>query len=116
MFTRVMMRPDELGTGDGLQLCAPLVQQQLDVAERLQPSAELRSRLADTLGEGTYPAPVECVEVQHAVGLTEAKRAQDHGLGLVRAPRHARSVVLAQAGSSPLRAVGRRGSTRCRGH
>src|SRR5205823_9307868 len=43
------VRPDQLRAGDGLELTSTLVEHQLDVAERLEPSSEARLRLSDAL-------------------------------------------------------------------
>ena len=65
---------------------------ELDVRERLEPRAEARLRLADALRDRADAAAVERVEVEDAVGLAEADRAQHDGLGLVGAAGHVRPV------------------------
>ena len=69
----------------------PCVEQELDVRERLQPPAEARLRLPDALRDGADAAPVGRVEVEHAVGLAEADRAEHDGLGRVGAAGHVRA-------------------------
>jgi hypothetical protein len=88
---------DQLDSGDRLQLAAPLVEDELDVAERFQPPAEAGRRPADPLCECADTPSVERVEVKHAVGLSEAQRTQDDRLGLVRAARHAESLETSSA-------------------
>jgi hypothetical protein len=79
---------DEVGAANGLELPAALVQEQLDVAERLQPAAEARARLANALGDRADAPLLERVQVEDAVGLAEADGAEDDRLGLRRAGRH----------------------------
>ena len=62
---------DERGTGDGLELAAPLVEHELDVGERLEARAEPRLGLADALGDRPDASPVLGVDVQDAVGFAE---------------------------------------------
>ena len=83
-----MVRAQQRDAGDRLQVAAALVELQLDVAERLEARAEAGLRLADAFRDGADAPAVERVEVQHAVGLTEAKRAQHHRLGGVGAAGH----------------------------
>ena len=64
---------------------------ELDVRERLEPAAEAGLRLADALRDGADAAAVGRVEVEDAVGLAEADRAEDDGLGLVGASGHGSS-------------------------
>jgi hypothetical protein len=75
---------DEIGPANGVQLAAALVQEQLDVAERLETGSEARLRLADALGDRADSSFCERVEVEDAVGLSEANRAEDDGLGFRR--------------------------------
>ena len=79
------MRVDERGARDRVQLARALVEEELDVRERLEPRAEARLRLAHALRDRADPAPVERVQVEDAVGLREAERPQDDRLGLVAA-------------------------------
>ena len=79
------MGADQLDAGNRLQLAAPLMEDELDVAERLEPSAEAGRRPADPLCECPDTASVERIEVKYAVGLSEAQRAQDDRLGFVGA-------------------------------
>ena len=71
-----------------LQLAAALVELQLDVAERLEARPEPGLRLAHALRHRADASAVERVEVQHAVRLAQAKRAQHHRLGGVGAAGH----------------------------
>ena len=50
--------------------------------ERLQAPAEAAARAAHALGDRPDPAAVLGVEVQDAIGLAVAQRAQDHPLDL----------------------------------
>ena len=88
VLARGVVRAEELDAGDRVQLARALVEHQLDVAERLEPGAEARLRLADALGDRADPAAIERVEVEHTVGLAEAERAQHDRLGLVGAAGH----------------------------
>ncbi len=76
---------DERDAGHGVQLPRAVVKKQLDVRERLEPRAEARLRLADSLRDRADPAAVGRVHVEDAVGLAEAERAEDDRLRLVRA-------------------------------
>ena len=62
---------DERGARDGLELAAPLVEDELDMGERLQPRAEPRLGLAHALGDRPHAPPVLRVDVEDAVGLAE---------------------------------------------
>ena len=92
------MRADERGAGHGLELATPLVEDELDVRERLQTGAEARLRLADALGDGAHPPSVLRVDVQDAVSLAEPEGAQHDCLGRGRAG-HGSSVRVAVAGA-----------------
>ena len=96
-----MMRVQELDAGDRLQLAASLVQQQLDVRERLEPGAETRLRLADALGDRADAAAIGGVEMKDPIGLREAHRAQDDRLRLVRPGSHAVTLETLAAGAVP---------------
>ena len=90
------MRADKLGARHGLELASALVEDELGVAQRLEPSAEAGARLADPLRDGADPSAGERVEVEDAVGFAEPDRAEDDRLGLVASPGHAdqsRSVI-----------------------
>ncbi len=86
------MRPDELRARDRLELTASLVEQELDVAERLETASEARFRLPDSFRDRPDPATLERVKVKHAVRLAETERAQHHRLGLVGAAAHVAQV------------------------
>src|SRR5205823_6007431 len=58
-----------------------------ETEERLEPAAEARAHLADALGDRADPSPLRGIEMQDAIGLRVAQRAQDDRLGLQR-PRH----------------------------
>src|SRR5581483_10017986 len=84
-----LVRPAQLDARDRLQLARALVELQLDVRQRLEAAAEARLRLPHALGDGADPAAVGRVEVEDAVGLPEADRAQDDRLGRIGAGGHA---------------------------
>ena len=75
------MRADERRAGHGVELSTSLVEDELDVRERLQASAETRLRLANALRDGADPAPFVGVQVKHAVGFAEPERAEHDRLG-----------------------------------
>src|SRR5437764_5759176 len=91
------MRPDQLGTRDRVQLAAPVVQQDLDVAEGLEATAEAGLRAPDPLRDRPDAPAVGRVQVQNPVRLPVAQRAQHDRLRLVRAP-HVSSLVRAANG------------------
>ena len=76
---------------DRVQLAAALVQHERDVAERLEPRSDARARAPHALGDGADAPARGRVEVQDAVGLAQAQRAQHHRLGLVGAVHPRRS-------------------------
>ncbi len=78
---------DDVGTGDGAELAAAEVHLQVDAGQRLEASAEARAGASHALGDQPDAAALARVDVQHAVGLAEAQRAQDHALHLSR-PAH----------------------------
>ena len=69
ILARCAVRVDERDARDGVELARALVEQQLDVRERLEPRAEPRLGLADPLRDGADPAAIERVQVEDAVGL-----------------------------------------------
>ena len=71
------MRTDEVGPAHRMELTAALVEQDLDVAKGLEPGAEARFRLADSLGDRASPPLGEGVQVEHTIGLPKANRAED---------------------------------------
>ena len=84
-----MMRAHQIDTGHRLQLARAHVQEDLGMRKRFEPRAESGLRLPNPFRDGTDPSAVEGVQVEHAVRLAQAKRAQDHGLGPIRAsPGH----------------------------
>ena len=85
------MRVDERRARDRVQLARALVEQELDMRERLQPPAEARRGLAHALRDRADASAVVRVQVEDAVGLGEPERAQDDRLRLVRAPHAAKS-------------------------
>ena len=99
VLASLAVRPHERGPGHGRQLSAPLVEHQLDVAQRLEPPAETRLRPPDPLRDRPHAPALERVQVQDAVRLAEPQRAQDDRLRLVPAPRHASSVGTATVGN-----------------
>jgi glutaredoxin 3 len=64
------------------------MQEQLDVAQRLEPGTEAGLRPTDAFRNGADATSVERVEMEHAVGFAEPERAQDDSFRLVRAPGH----------------------------
>src|SRR6266566_2126450 len=58
------------------------------MAQRFQPCPEAGFRPANALRDGPDATPVECVEMEHAVGFAEPEGAQDDSLRLVGPPRH----------------------------
>ena len=76
-----VVRADERRAGDGVEVAAPLVQDELDVGERLQARAEARLRLADALRDGADASLLVRVDVQDAVGLAEPERAEHDRFG-----------------------------------
>ena len=91
------MRPDELGTCDRVQLAAAVVQEDLDVAQGLEPAAEAGLRAPDAFRDRPDAPAVGRVQVQNPVRLRVAQRAQHDCLRLVRAP-HVSSLVRAANG------------------
>src|SRR5262245_31098452 len=87
------MGADERCPGDGVELTAAVMEDELHVRKRLEAAAETRFRLADTLGDRTHPPAVERVEVQDAICLAEPERAEHDRFGRVR-PGHQRSLGL----------------------
>ena len=58
ILARRPMRVDERDAGDGVQLAGALVEEELDVRERLEPRAEARLRLADALRDRADAAAI----------------------------------------------------------
>ena len=83
-------RLDRLGLADDVELPPP-VQQQADVAHRLEPGAELRHRLAHPLGHGPHLAVLGGQQHDDAVGLAELVGAQHHAGVAVQVRRSRRS-------------------------
>jgi glutaredoxin 3 len=96
-----LVRADQLDAGHRVQLAASLMEHELRMRERLEPSAEARLRAPDPLRNRTHPAPVERVQVEHAVRLAEAQRAQHHRLRRVRPSRHPASLGWCAGGTNP---------------
>src|SRR5262249_55710324 len=90
------MRVDDLDAGDGVQLAAPLVEQDLDVAGGPDPAAEAGLRAPDALRDRSPPPAVGRVQMEDAVRLRIAERPEHDRLGLVRAS-HDSSLVSGQA-------------------
>jgi hypothetical protein len=74
-----MERLDERHLGDRVQV-APLVQQQVDVAERLEPAPEPALGAPDPLGHGAQLAVVGAEQDHDPVGLPERVAAQHDSL------------------------------------
>ena len=75
---------DGLRAGDRQQLAAAFVQVELQAEERLQPPPEAAARAAHALGDRTHTPEPGRVDVQDAVGLAVAQRAQHDRLRLDR--------------------------------
>ena len=75
---------DRIHAGHGEQLAAPLMEHCPDVEERLQARTEPAARAAHALGNRAHASVARGVQVQDAVGLAVANRAQNDGLGLQR--------------------------------
>src|SRR6185437_6487232 len=88
LLAHSMVRANELDAGDGLQLARSLMEHQVDVRERLEACAEPRFRLADPFCHRADSSTLERIEVEDAVGLAQAERAEHDRLGLVRAAGH----------------------------
>ena len=81
---------DGLRARDRQQLAAPLVEHQVEAEERLQAPAEPAARPPHALRDRADPAAARRVEVQDAVGLSVADRAEHYGFGFAR-PGHIRA-------------------------
>ena len=117
ILARRAVRVDERDAGDGVELSRALVQQQLDVRERLEPSAEPRLRLADRPSRSRRTRPRSSrVHVEDAVGLAVAKGAEHHCLRLDRPPHADKSRLRRRVGAcvAHLEAAGSAGRTTCR--
>jgi hypothetical protein len=79
-----------LRAGHGEHVAAALVEHEVQTEERLEPAPEAAARLARPLGDRRQPAAAGRVEVQHAVTLAVADRAQHDRLGLERAGHQGR--------------------------
>ena len=64
------------------------MEEQLDVAERLQPRAKARLRPTDAFRNRPDATPGERVEVEYAIRFAEPERSQDDGLCRVGSPGH----------------------------
>jgi hypothetical protein len=58
------------------------VEDELHARERLEPAAETRLDLADSLGDRGHSPTVLGVEVEDAIGFTQTERTEDHSLSL----------------------------------
>ena len=76
------VRVDRLGAGHREKLAAAFVQLDAQAEERLEAPAEAAARAAHALRDRPDAPSVRRVEVEDAVGLAVADRAQDDGLGL----------------------------------
>ena len=72
---------NERGTRHRSELAAAMMENELDMGQRLEATPEPRSRLAGTLGDGADATTIMRVQVEDAVGFREAKRAEDDCLG-----------------------------------
>src|SRR5215831_4445177 len=99
LLTGLPVGANELRAGHRLELAAALVKHELDVAQGLEAPAEPGLRLPDPLRDRADATALAGVEMEDAIGLAEAKRAQHHRFGLVRAAAHEASVETGQAGN-----------------
>ena len=90
---------DRLRAGHRQQLAAPFVQLDAQTEERLKAPAEAAARAADALGDRAHATAIGRVQVQDAVGLSVAHRAQHHRLGLDSSTGHAAMVIYAPDGA-----------------
>ena len=74
------MGVDRVGRGDGVELAAALVKEQVDPEERLEPPAEARLHPPHPLCDRADPAALAAVEMKDPIGLAVADRAQHDGL------------------------------------
>jgi glutaredoxin 3 len=86
--SRGVMRADELGAPDRVQIASPLVQQELDMRQRLQAGAKTRTRFPHAFGDRAHPPLRKRVEVEDAVRLGKPNRPEHDGLGRECARRH----------------------------
>ena len=82
------MGSKEVDAGHGVELTRPVVQQDVDMRQRLETRTEPRFRLPDSLRDRADATAIERVEVQNAVRLAEPERAQHDRLGPVGAAGH----------------------------
>src|ERR1700683_3801072 len=83
------MPVDRVGAGDRQQLSTTFVQLDVQAKERLQASAEAAASAPHAFRDRAHPPAMGGVEVQDAIGLAVAHRAQDHRLGLDCSTPHA---------------------------
>src|SRR5581483_10480712 len=91
VLSRGAVRPHELDPGDGVELAAAAMEEQLYVRQRLEPPTEARAGTADAFRDRADTTAVERIEVENAIGLAETDRAEHDRLGLVRPPHAAKS-------------------------
>jgi glutaredoxin 3 len=84
MFAQARVGGDGLGRGDGQEVAAALIEDELEPEERFEAPAEARAGFADTLGDGAQAPAGRRVEVQNPVGLAVAERAEDDAFGFYR--------------------------------
>ena len=84
VLAQARVRGDGLGRGDGQQVAAALVQDEVEPEERLEPPAEARARLAHALGDRAQAAARRGIQMEDAVRFAVAERAQDDSFGLYR--------------------------------
>ncbi len=76
-FTQRGVGVDSLGGGHRAEVAATLVQYERDARAGLEPPTEPRASPSNPLGDRADTAAFAGVEMQNAVGLAEADRAQD---------------------------------------
>jgi hypothetical protein len=74
-----------VGLADRAELAAALVHHELHSAERLEAPAEPRLHAPNSLGNGADTTPIGRVQMEHAIGLAIANRAQNDRFCLKRA-------------------------------
>ena len=84
VLAQARVRGDGLGRRHGQEIAAPLIQDEVETEERLEPPTEPRLRLADALRDRAQPAARRGIQMEDAVRFAVAKRAEDDSFGLYR--------------------------------
>src|SRR5207247_6447712 len=80
LLARGVVRPQQVDAGHRLEVARSLVEQQLDVRQRLEPPAETGFRLAGALRDRADATATGRVEMEDPAGLREPQRAEADGL------------------------------------